>query len=84
MPQQPFTEGTLAQPPYSQLVQPVVVRIGGAPTTVTYAGVAPGLIVGAIQINAVVPPGSATGPAVPVELSVGAAAASSGVTVAVQ
>ena len=77
-------EGTLAQPPYAELAQTVSARIGGIPAQVLYAGVAPGLIVGAMQINAVVPEAVNPGDAVPIDLTIGGASSPAGVTVAVK
>jgi uncharacterized protein (TIGR03437 family) len=46
------------------------VTIGGAPANVHFAGLAPGFV-GLYQINAEVPVGTATGPSVPVVVSIG-------------
>jgi uncharacterized protein (TIGR03437 family) len=63
-------------------IAPVSVTIGGVPATVNFAGSAPGVIAGVMQVNAVVPPGvSGT---VPVIITVGAASSQSGVTIAVR
>jgi hypothetical protein len=59
-------------------------RIGGVPASVTYAGVAPGLISGVLQINAVVPAGLTPGPAVAIDLTIGSAPSPAGVTVAIR
>jgi len=65
------------------LLLPVTVTIGGQPATVNYAGPAPGLVDGVMQINAVLPSGIASG-AVPVVVQVGTASSQTAVTVAVQ
>ena len=44
--------------------------IGGAQATVSFSGLAPGLV-GAYQVNALVPPGSSKGAEVPVMISIG-------------
>ena len=44
--------------------------IGGAPASVQFSGLAPGMV-GTYQVNAVVPSGSATGDTVPVAISIG-------------
>ena len=62
---------------------PVSVQIGGLPAEVLYAGAAPGLVAGVLQVNAKVPDGAASG-AVPLLLTVGNATSPGGVTVAVQ
>ncbi len=48
------------------------VTIGGVTANVQFSGLAPGFV-GLYQVNAQVPAGSATGPAVPVVISVGGA-----------
>ena len=71
----------------SQLVAPVAnveVTIDGQPAEVQYAGTAPALIAGLLQINVVVPPNVTAGAAVPVTLRIGDGKAQSGVTLAVQ
>lgn len=49
----------------------VSARIGGLPANVSYAGVAPGLTVGALQLNVQVPAGVAPGSAAPVDITIG-------------
>jgi len=63
---------------------PVSVLIGGRPATVTYAGAAPGLVAGAIQVNVQVPQQVTVGNAVPVVLRVGDAESQAQVTMAVK
>lgn|GEM_PF-3413460 len=48
----------------------VTVLIGGLPAQVNYAGAAPDLVAGVMQVNAVVPPDTPNGPNVPVEIAV--------------
>lgn len=64
-------------------ILPVAVRIGGQPAEVLYAGAAPNLVAGILQINARVPPTARSGPAVPVQLQVGTFTSPAGVTIAV-
>lgn len=61
------------------------VTIGGidASAGVSYAGVVPGSILGILQINVVVPTGSATGASVPVTVSIGGNATQSNITLAI-
>ena len=66
-----------------ELTQPVEVFIGGAQAEVTYAGPAPQMVAGVMQINARIPAGIAAGPAAPLVLRVGNADSQAGVTVAV-
>jgi uncharacterized protein (TIGR03437 family) len=63
---------------------PVVVLIGGAQAEVLYAGAAPGLVAGVLQVNARIPQSAPSGPGVPVSLVVGNASSQSGLTLAVQ
>ena len=63
---------------------PVSVQIGGLGAKVLYAGAAPGLIAGVIQVNALIPSGAPSGPAVPIVLAVGQSNSQPGVTVAIR
>jgi uncharacterized protein (TIGR03437 family) len=65
------------------LVLPVSVSIGGQPATVLYAGSAPGLIAGALQLNVQIPQGLEHGPQALI-VQVGQTRSRSDVTVAVQ
>ena len=77
-------DGTVvATTPLPVPVLPVQVFIGGQNADILYAGAAPQLVAGAIQINARVPTGIATGNA-PVVLTVGAAMSQNGCTVAIR
>jgi uncharacterized protein (TIGR03437 family) len=58
-------------PPFAMPVAtPVTVTIGGLPATVSYAGEAPALVCGVIQVNAQIPPTVGSGPQ-PVILTIG-------------
>jgi uncharacterized protein (TIGR03437 family) len=59
--------------PYPQPMMPVTIIIGGVPATVLYAGDAPGLV-GMLQVNTIVPAGTASG-GVNAVLTVGATSA---------
>ena len=59
------------------------VRIGGQPAVVLYAGGAPGLVSGVLQLNVRISENTPAGPAVPLTLSVGEALSQAGVTVAI-
>ena len=65
-------------------VLPVAVTIGGVPVDVLYAGSAPGLVSGLMQVNVRLNANVPRGFAVPVELRVGPAPSPAGVTVAIQ
>ncbi len=64
-------------------VQNVTVTIGGVSAPVQYAGSAPGLVYGVMQVNVLVPSTVASG-AQPVVVTVGTVASQNGVTVAIQ
>jgi uncharacterized protein (TIGR03437 family) len=78
--QSPLTDGQIAGGAVP-LAIPVTVTIGGMPSTVVYAGSAPGLIAGVTQINVQVPEGLPSGSSAPVVLSIGSATTPAGVTV---
>jgi len=63
---------------------PVTASIGGQPATVLYAGGAPGMVVGVLQVNVQLPDGLAAGSSVPVTLTVGGQSSQAGVTIAVR
>jgi uncharacterized protein (TIGR03437 family) len=56
----------------------VSVTIGGLPCQVSYAGAAPGLMSGVLQVNAQVPAGVTPGPSVPVQVAIGTAGSQAG------
>lgn len=82
-PMEPVTDGQIVSDPLPHPSSAVSVRIGGAAADVLYAGGAPGLIAGVLQVNCRVPqdtdPGSKE-----VNLTVGTATSPAGVTVAVR
>ncbi len=69
--------------PYPTPTVPGTVTIGGQPATIQYYGDAPGLVSGILQINAVVPAGTPSGPQ-PVVLTVGAFSSQPNLNVYVQ
>jgi uncharacterized protein (TIGR03437 family) len=75
-------DGKLGASPLPQPVAAVTATIGGAAAEVRYAGGAPGLIAGVMQVNVVVPAGVSRTAAV--VLTVGGVASQGGVTVAVR
>ena len=80
------TDGALAPGAAALATQPVTATIGGVAAFVGYAGAAPGLVNGAMQVNLTIPPGLTPGPQ-PVVLTVGTAASQKGIkgiTVAVK
>jgi uncharacterized protein (TIGR03437 family) len=78
-----ISDGKLVTTPLPQLNLPVAVRIGGIDAIVQYAGGAPGLVAGLMQVNAVVPDAVQPGDAVPLVVQVGAMSSPDGITIAV-
>jgi uncharacterized protein (TIGR03437 family) len=78
------TDGKLAVGVYPRPRLPVSVRIGGIEGDVWYAGAAPGLVAGALQVNVKVPETVAAGAAVPVILKIGDRISQPGVTLTVR
>ncbi len=63
---------------------PVLATIGGIPSEVTYAGAAPGLVSGVVQINVRIPRDLRASPFTPISLRIGSAVTPPGVTVSIQ
>lgn len=80
----PGRTGTVTGPVGGAPVLSVKVTIGGIEAVLQFVGEAPEAVEGLLQVNAVVPPGAPTGPAVPIVVSVGGVLSQSGVTIAVQ
>ena len=80
------TDGMLALAPYGQVPANtnVTVKMGDITCQTNYTGAAPGLISGAVQINAQVPAGVTPGPSVPLTVTIGGVSAQTGVTLAVK
>ena len=64
-------------------VLPVHVMVGGQPAAVQYAGGAPGVVEGVIQVNLQIP-ANQTGAAVPLVLLIGDSSSQPGITLAIQ
>ena len=75
------TDGATAFPTLSTLTQSVTARIGGVNASVLYAGVAPGIVAGVLQINLAIPGGVPPGTAVSVDVTIGGVPTQPGVTV---
>ncbi len=73
-------DGTVVAEPLPRPVLPVRVLLGGREAEVLYAGGAPGLVVGLLQVNVRVPEGL-RGDAIPVTIRVGTADSPTGVTI---
>jgi uncharacterized protein (TIGR03437 family) len=76
-------DGKLARAPLPRPILAVTVQIGGRDAVVLYAGAAPGLPAGVMQVNARIPAQTPTG-LVPVTIAVGGASSQARVTLAVQ
>jgi uncharacterized protein (TIGR03437 family) len=79
----PGTDGLVSSTVLPKPLLPVAVQIGGGDAQIVYAGAAPGMISGILQVNCRVPMQITPGDAVPVILSAGTATSPS-VTVAVK
>jgi len=81
------TDGTVTPTNGNGLKKPqlaVSAAIGGVPATVLYAGSAPGLVSGVMQVNLQIPAGITSGGAVPLSITVGNSNTQLGITIAVQ
>jgi uncharacterized protein (TIGR03437 family) len=77
-------DGVITGPTPPQPILPVSVQIDGIDVIVEYAGAAPGIVAGVLQVNARIPDSAHLGPAVPVLVKVGGNTSQPGVTVAVK
>jgi uncharacterized protein (TIGR03437 family) len=80
----PGVDGQIAGNTLPKPLLPVTVRIGGMQARVSYAGAAPGMVAGTLQVNCMVPMESPIGYAIPIVLSVGKTSSQAGVTLAIQ
>ncbi|MEO8594794.1 MAG: hypothetical protein ABI759_15860 [Candidatus Solibacter sp.] len=80
----PSLTGAISSGAGNPAVLPVKVTIGGVEASLQYQGAAPGLIAGALQVNAVVPARATPGPGLPISISVGGLTSQAGVTIAVR
>jgi len=76
-------DGNLASAPLPELLSSVRVLIGGVEATVLYAGPAPGLAEGVLQVNARVPANAPRGPSVDVAILSAGFRSQPGVTLAI-
>jgi len=65
-------------------VLPVLAKVGGQPAVVQYAGGAPGMVEGVLQVNLQIPAASLTGDAVPLVVQVGDSVSQPGITLAIR
>jgi len=80
----PGRDGEVAGVPLPQPTAPITVRIGNGEAQVLYAGAAPGLIEGVVQINARVPATVIPGAQVTVSFTAGARRSQPGVTLSIE
>jgi uncharacterized protein (TIGR03437 family) len=80
----PGVDGQVAGAILPTPLLPVSVRISGLDAQITYAGAAPGLIAGVMQVNCLIPPDAPSGPAVPITFNVGPTRSQAGVTLAIK
>ena len=78
----PGVDGKIATTVWPKPLLPVSATVGGLNAQLAYAGAAPFLIAGALLVDVKLPPGVASGPAVPLVLNVGGFTAT--VNVAIQ
>lgn len=76
-------DGQISTEPYPAPLLPVAVRIGGLPAQVISAGPAPQAVTGMLRVKVRIPADGPTGPAIPIELTVGSQSSQNGVTIAV-
>ncbi len=77
-------DGLLGAAPLGLPNAGAAVSIGGQSAYVSFSGAAPGLIGGALQINAQIPSSAPAGPSVPLQVMFGTSASQAGITVAIQ
>jgi uncharacterized protein (TIGR03437 family) len=73
-------DGFVAVEPSGNSIAGISLMLGDAPAEILYAGYAPGLVIGIVQINARVPETTPTGKAVPVTIKLNNATSPAGVT----
>ncbi len=82
--QPPGIDGKVASTTLPRPILPVSVTIGGLNAVVEYAGAAPTLVAGVLQINARIPERVASGNAIPVVIKIGEHSSPPGVTLAIR
>jgi uncharacterized protein (TIGR03437 family) len=82
--QTPLPDGQITNSTLGYPIAPVQVRIGRYPATVTYAGSAPTLLEGVLQVNVEIPMELLPGDAIPIQLIAGRIASPPGMTIAVR
>lgn len=80
----PAQDGQAASNDLQRALLPVSVQVGGVDAEVLYAGSAPSLVSGVVQVNCRIPENLEPGPSVPVVVAAGAAKSQSGVTLSIR
>ncbi len=80
----PGVDGQVTGAVLSHPSLPVSVQIGDLNAAVLYAGAAPGLVAGVLQVNCTIPGDVQPGDSIPVTLTVGTATSPAGVTLAIR
>lgn len=80
----PSVTGEIAGTALKTTALPVTVTIGGRRIEPLYAGVAPGLVTGLLQLNVILPPDVPTGDAVPIFISVAGVSSQDGTTISIE
>ena len=79
----PGVTGAVTRTVLRKPLREVTATVGGIPAEVTYAGSAPGAVLGLFQVNVKIPESAPSGPDVPVVISVGGVSSQGSVTVAI-
>jgi uncharacterized protein (TIGR03437 family) len=77
-------DGLVASESLPKPVLPVAVTVAGRNADVLYAGAAPALVAGVVQLNLRIPDTAPAGPAIPIGFSIGSATSPVGTTLAVK
>jgi uncharacterized protein (TIGR03437 family) len=78
------TDGKPADAPAPVPIATVTATVGGLNAQVQYAGGSPGLLAGLLQVNVLVPQKIATGPSVPIVLTIGGQPTQTSVTLSIR
>jgi len=79
----PGVDGQLSTDPLPRLALPITATVGGKIATVVYAGPAPSIVSGIVQLNILVPADATSGAAVPILVRAGEFSSGPDATVAV-
>jgi trimeric autotransporter adhesin len=74
-------DGEVTAAPCPAPLLPIAITVGGAPANYEFAGEAPGLVAGTLQLNVIIPPTLTVTGNVPLVVTIGSASTQAGVTV---